>query len=336
METAAEPLVSVVIITYRHAAFIRQCVESALAQRTDFPFEVLIGEDESDDGTREICLELAAAHPDRVRVLLHSRKDVVLVDGKPRGTHNLVATVAAARGEFVALTEGDDYWTDPEKLARQVAYLRTNADCVGCFHEASEVDATGQELRAENFRSQVANPLPKYDQRACLTNLMSRYPTCSLMFRTAAFRSPPDWYLRRSSDFMMDLVITQHGKLGFLDRRMAAYRRHAGGVWSSQPVVAHVVEQVMRFKHLLNDPSLRAKYEKELHAQVTFFQGLLAMRGEVTLLTQQLAQRTELINKLTAEREKLIAFLQKQHAMIQGYRQAETAVPAAEGAPASA
>src|SRR5687768_5183626 len=93
------PLVSICVITYRHAKYIKQCIESMLGQRAPFPFEILIGDDDSDDGTREICQALAAAHPDRIRLLLHSRKDVVYVDGRPRGTHNFVATLAAARGE---------------------------------------------------------------------------------------------------------------------------------------------------------------------------------------------------------------------------------------------
>ena len=322
--SSSVPVVSVVIITYRHARFIRRCVEGALAQQTAFPFEILIGEDESDDGTRELCLELAAAHPERVRVLLHRRADAVIVDGKPRGTHNLVATIAEARGEFVALCEGDDYWTDPEKLARQVAYLRANRDCVGCFHEAREVDADDREVRAENFKPQMAKLQEKYDQRDCLLKLMSRYPTCSLMFRREAFRTPPEWYLRRSSDFMFDLVITEQGKLGFIDRNMAAYRRHAGGVWSSQPVVAHIVEQVTRFKHLLNVPRWRERYGKELLAGMETFQGLLVHRGEVAALQQQLAQRTQQVEELVAERSKLIAFVEKQHAIIKRLQAAPT------------
>src|ERR1041385_9096054 len=89
---SSPPLVSICIITYQHARYIRQCVENMLAQRTDFPFEILISEDDSTDGTRETCLELARAHPDRIRVVLQRRADVLHVDGRPRGTRNLVNT----------------------------------------------------------------------------------------------------------------------------------------------------------------------------------------------------------------------------------------------------
>jgi len=323
---AGHPLVSICIITYRHARFIRQCVEGMLAQEAEFPFEILIGEDESDDGTREICLELAAAHPDRVRVLLHRRADVVLVDGQPRGTHNLVATLAEARGEFVALCEGDDYWTDPKKLAIQVAYLRANRDCVGCFHEASMVDADGRELQAECLKRSLPNPKPKFDQRDCL-RLMSIYPTCSLLYRRTAFEAP-EWYLRRSCDFFFDLVITAHGKLGFIDRRMAAYRRHEGGIWSCKPMTLHVVEQIVRLKHLLNVPFFLTRYREEILALLAHFQNLLASAAELQAVRSQLDEQAATIRKLAADRERLMAFVNKQHALIKSFEQTGMPAPA--------
>jgi glycosyltransferase involved in cell wall biosynthesis len=332
------PVVSICIITYRHAQFIRQCVESALAQKTDFPYEILVGEDESDDGTREICQELAAAHPDRIRLVLNRRVDVVYVDGRPRGTHNLVATVAVARGEFVALCEGDDYWTDPQKLAVQVAYLRRNADCVGCFHEASLVDHQGHEIQAEYFKPQVGATQEKYDRRDCIGHLLSKYATCSLLFRREAFRDPPAWYLRRSSDFFFDLVITAYGTLGFIDRRMAAYRRHSGGVWCGQPRVMQFLELITRFRLLLSEPTFFPAYREELMAQLTAFERAMALyddveavQRELTAVRQNLAEERNRNQQLTqdrdqlasaarqllTERDKLVKFVEKQQATIQ-------------------
>lgn len=341
--TSALPVVSVCIITYRHARFIRECVESALAQVADFPFEIVIGEDESDDGTREICQELAAAHPDRIRLLLHRRADVIHVDGRPRGTRNLVNAVAAARGEFVALCEGDDYWTDPQKLARQVAYLRENSDCVGCFHEASLVDGAGRELQAEFFKPQVTATQEKYDRRDCLGHLLSKYATCSLLFRREAFRDPPAWYLKRSSDFFFDLVITAHGKLGFLDRRMAAYRRHDGGVWSGQSRVMQFLELITRFRLLLREPEFFPIYRDELIAQLTSFERALALNDDLAAaereltaekersqkLVQERAHLVATVQQLMAGREKLLKFVEKQHAIIQAL-QGTAAAPASE------
>lgn len=325
------PLVSVCIITYRHARYIRQCVESALAQVADFSYEILIGEDESDDGTREICQELAAAHPDRIRLLLHRRADVVYVDGRPRGTNNLVATVGAARGEFVALCEGDDYWTDETKLARQVAYLRANPDCVGCFHEASLVDGEGRELQSEYFKPQVPSPKDKYDRRGCLAELLSKYPTCSLLYRREAFREPPRWYMRRSCDFFFDLVITAYGSLGYIDRRMAAYRRHGGGVWSGQSRTMQFLELISRYRLLLSEPEFFSEYREELMGMLAAVESAVAVgddlshtRAELETARQRISalqrERDQLVvnvRKLLDEREKLLSFLKKQHEMIQ-------------------
>lgn len=325
------PLVSVCIITYRHARYIRQCVESALAQVADFPYEILIGEDESDDGTREICQELAAAHPGRIRLVLNRRADVVYVDGRPRGTNNLVATVGVAQGEFVALCEGDDFWTDPSKLSRQVAYLRANPDCVGCFHEASLVDGEDRELQAEFFKPQVAEAKEKYDRRDCIADLLSKYATCSLMYRRTAFRDPPQWYLRRSCDFFFDLVITAHGKLGFIDQRMAAYRRHGGGVWSGQTRVMQFLELITRFRLLLSEPEFFPIFREELLTKLKSFECALALTDElgaahrelemerqrVSELLREKDQLVVNVRRLLDEREKLLAFLKKQHELIQ-------------------
>ena len=342
-QASPDPVVSVCLITYRHARFIRECVESALAQVAEFSFEIVIGEDESDDGTREICQELAAAHPDRIRLLLNRRADVVQVDGRPRGTRNLVSAVAAARGEFVALCEGDDYWTDPTKLARQVAYLRANTDCVGCFHEASLVDHEGRELQAEFFKPQVAATQEKYDRRDCLSHLLSKYATCSLMFRRSAFAHPPAWYLKRSSDFFFDLVITAQGKLGFMDRRMAAYRRHAGGVWSGQSRVMQFLELITRFRMLLSEPAFYPEYRDELMTQLAALEQALALRDEVVEMGRRLAEEKARTHALGLERERyratigqvvdergrLRAIVQKQQVRIKALEDAALAAPPA-------
>ena len=120
--------VSVCMITYRHEAFIGQVIESVLMQQTDFAVELVIGEDCSSDATRAIAQDYERRYPAQVRVLTQAIRLGIMP--------NLMATMAACTGEFVAFLEGDDYWTDPTKLQRQVEALRTNADCAMCFHDA--------------------------------------------------------------------------------------------------------------------------------------------------------------------------------------------------------
>lgn len=270
------PLVSVCILTYQHARFIGRALEGALAQKTDFDYEVLIGEDESTDGTREVCREWARRHPEKIRLFERSRKDVVLIDGRPRGSYNLRATIYEARGEFVALCEGDDFWTDPGKLQCQVEYLRANPHCVGCFHDVSLVDVDGQVLKSTYFQSEQT----KFSQHDVLQNLMSKYPTCSLLFRRNAFDPLPSWFLRRPCDLYLDLHLTSKGSLDFINRNMGAYRKHAGGIWSGQKEAHQLVELIIRYKLLLAEEFFLANYRELLLGKIDEFLGLLFTRAD--------------------------------------------------------
>ena len=113
------PAASVCLITYNHAPYIRECLDSILAQKTDFPFEVCLGEDGSTDGTREICSEYATRHPDRIRLFLRSRNEPGREHFISQGVYNYIETTRSCRGKYVALCDGDDAWTDPLKLQKQ-------------------------------------------------------------------------------------------------------------------------------------------------------------------------------------------------------------------------
>lgn len=117
----AEPLVSVHMITYNHAPYIAQTIEGVLQQKTNFPFELVIGEDCSTDGTREIVFEYQKKYPDIIRVIT-SDKNV----GMKRNSYR---TMKACRGKYIAFCEGDDYWHRPDKLQIQVDYLEGHGEC---------------------------------------------------------------------------------------------------------------------------------------------------------------------------------------------------------------
>lgn len=114
-----EPAVSVCLITYNHAPYIRECLDSILAQRTDFPFEICLGEDESTDGTREICVEYAEKHPDRIRLFLRSQSEPGRGAYMSQGVYNHIRTMEACRGKYMAWCDGDDAWIDSLKLQKQ-------------------------------------------------------------------------------------------------------------------------------------------------------------------------------------------------------------------------
>ncbi len=123
-----KPLVSVIVVTYQHANYIQQCLDGILMQKTDFSFEILLGEDASTDGTRDICIEYAKKYLDKIRLFLHSRENVFYSNGQPTGRFNMLYNLSKAKGRYVAFCEGDDYWIDPFKLQKQVDYLEANPD----------------------------------------------------------------------------------------------------------------------------------------------------------------------------------------------------------------
>ena len=120
------PVVSVNMITYNHEPYIRQAIEGVMMQKTDFEFELIIGEDCSQDKTREICFEYQKRYPDKIRVLWW-HENVSKVGGNSRRCR------ARCRGEFIALCEGDDYWIDPLKLQKQVDIMRKHPTVGLCF-----------------------------------------------------------------------------------------------------------------------------------------------------------------------------------------------------------
>ena len=116
------PLVSIIMITYNHERFIAQAIEGVLMQETGFPFELVIGEDCSTDGTRAVCEKYAREHPDRIRLLPAERNLGMNLNAR--------RTLRACRGKYIANCEGDDLWTDAGKLQRQAEYLETHPECV--------------------------------------------------------------------------------------------------------------------------------------------------------------------------------------------------------------
>ncbi|MDG1276907.1 MAG: glycosyltransferase [Algoriphagus sp.] len=127
------PLVSVCVPTFNHAKFIRSCLESILIQETDFPFEILIGEDDSTDGTREICLELAQNHQDKIRLFLRKKEDKIFLFGRKSGRGNHLGLYGSSRGKYVCICDGDDLWTDPLKLQKQVDAMEKYTSASMCI-----------------------------------------------------------------------------------------------------------------------------------------------------------------------------------------------------------
>ena len=215
----AAPKVSVCMIAYNHAAYIRQAIESILSQDVDFPIELVIGDDCSPDGTAAICEEFARRDP-RVRLLSREQNLGVMP--------NFTRTLLACTGEYVAVCEGDDYWTDPQKLRKQVQFLDTHLNHAGTTHQSMVIT---DNVAVRRFKESVPPTLTTIDLIGGRL-----FHTASVMFRRpvlALFSQSP---LVLSCDRLLNFCISFAGKVHYSDECMCAYRLHGAGMSSNASV----------------------------------------------------------------------------------------------------
>lgn len=240
------PMVSVIVPTYQHSAYIEQCLDGILMQQTTFPVEILVGEDESDDGTREICQRYAEAHPQLIRLRLGSRKDVIRILGKPTGRYNALGLLKAARGRYIALCEGDDYWTDPLKLQKQVDFLERHPGYTMCFHHANLLKEG--EIQLFPIPPEVDLSDVQYDDLLRTYNFIT---TASVLFRNV-FKSVPDWFLKVPFlDMALYAVAASKGKVKCLEDNMAVWRFTGTGSWTGLELWEQNTRLLMSFDLLM-------------------------------------------------------------------------------------
>ncbi len=224
-------LVSVCITTYNHAAFIEQCVLSVLNQKTNFEFEICLGEDDSSDGTREICQELASQHPDKIRLFLRDRKDVYYINGRATGRYNFFHTLKACKGKYIAIIDGDDYWCDEFKLQKSIDILENNSEIVLVHHDVEIVDEYG------NLSGKTMMP-SNFPQIAGIEQMIetNRATASSVVMKNMNSAKLDGWFWQTSmGDWPLNLTALQGGgKMYAIKEVMSCYRQHSGGVWSSQ------------------------------------------------------------------------------------------------------
>ena len=227
---------SVLLITYNHAPYVAQAIDSALAQQTDFTYEIVIGDDCSTDGTRQIVVAYQQRFPDRIRVVLPERN--LGADGN----RLFLEILAACQGRYVAFLDGDDYWTRPDKLQRQVDFLDAHPACAMCFHNVSVSHEGGG---PEPYPFNAANQ----KEISTLEDLLpgNVIQTCSAMVRGEPFRRVPAWLATiPTQDWAIYLLAASHGTVGYINEVMAVYRRHGGAVWHGRGS-GYYLENAIRF-----------------------------------------------------------------------------------------
>jgi glycosyltransferase involved in cell wall biosynthesis len=258
---------SVAIITYNHERFIAQAIESVLSQRVNFSYEIIIGEDCSTDGTRGVIADFALRHPQHIKTLLRNKNI--------GANRNFAETFAACRGEYVAYLEGDDYWTSVDKLQRQIDFLDADSSCaISCTH-ARVVD----EIGGAPYDTLPAFPAGRYELADLLkTNFVM---PCTMVLRRALVGNLPNWLLKmKIGDWPLCALVARYGSIDLTDEITAAYRIHAGGVWSSLARLQRLNEVARMFRNL--DKELEFKYSSLISATTAppYLQFALEARSE--------------------------------------------------------
>ena len=221
-----EPLVSISCITYNHKNYIRECLDGFLMQKTTFPFEIIIHDDCSTDGTREIIEEYAAKYPDIIFPMFQTENQY------SKGVRSMMVrfNFTRCKGKYIALCEGDDYWTDSFKLQKQVDFLEKNDDFSICFHNLkiyNEIDGTTDKVACKNQKSVLD-----------IIDLATRgnfIHTPSVVFKMPE-DGLPSWFIDLPiGDYPLHLFNAQFGKIKYIDEVMGVYRIHAGGTWGHMP-----------------------------------------------------------------------------------------------------
>jgi glycosyltransferase involved in cell wall biosynthesis len=215
--------VTVAINSYNHAAFLEKALEGVLMQQTQYPYEVVVVDDCSTDGTIDILWSYARRHPGLFRLILHS--------GNRGALPSMIELFEQARGEYIATFDGDDYWIDPSKLETQISFLEANRGFVLSGHNCI--------MRNEWTSTETIRPDERCDRVLTTSDLIDFHlPAASMVFRNGLLRSWPACFQSLAfGDRVLALLLSEFGKVQYWTRPMSVYRIHPGGVWSSTYVV---------------------------------------------------------------------------------------------------
>lgn len=210
--------VSIMMLAYNHEKYIRETLDSLVIQQANFRYEIVIGEDCSTDNTRQIIMEYYRKYPD-VIVPVFRKKNL-------GATRNSVSTFRYCKGEYITFVEGDDFWTDPLKIQKQADFLDKNKDYAGVFCDTLVVSRYGKPIATSPLllKHEIASPLD-YVKTLYPDN---EFKFCGSMMVRNVFRDRKHEKYLLQTEYIGDLIVQPfvlcHGKLGFINEKMAAYR----------------------------------------------------------------------------------------------------------------
>jgi glycosyltransferase involved in cell wall biosynthesis len=246
--------VNVLMVTYNHGAYIAQAIESVLMQQADFEIELIIGEDCSSDNTREIVHAYTEKFPPKIKTLFNAKN--------LGPAENFKSIYNSADGDYLALCEGDDFWTDPLKLRKQVDFLERHPGFSFSFHNVNILDHTTGSGRP-HFIPKTMQP------HYTLTNLLTGnfIQSCSVVYRRKNLPLLPEWLQSLAiGDWPLHILHAEKGPLGYIDEIMGVYRILGSGNWAKRPAEFRLKRSIQTA--LMLDDFLGHKYAGQLQTTV--------------------------------------------------------------------
>lgn len=250
----SNPLVSISCITYNHAPYIRQCLDSFLMQQCDFNYEILIHDDASTDGTSDIIREYHEKYPEIIKPIIQKENQW------SQGVRGMMArfNFPRAKGKYIALCEGDDYWTDPLKLQKQVDFLEGNPDFSLCFTNRINIDYNGKFI--EN--SELKYMKSEFEH----TDMPIFCPTLTRLFVAKYVKNIPQIEVK-GGDTVLLVWLSKFGKIKYLDDITSCYRVHGDGVWSGltkENKIKHLIETRVGLLQIIENKELKIKIFRDI------------------------------------------------------------------------
>ncbi|GHV23743.1 glycosyl transferase [Planctomycetales bacterium] len=279
------PLVSIACVTYNHAAFIRQCLDGFVMQKTDFPVEALIHDDVSTDGTADIIREYEQKYPDLIKPIYQTENQW------SKGVNVSMFNYSRVRGKYLAMCEGDDYWTDPRKLQKQVDFMEAHPEVSLSCHPYETIKGTNQECRVTS-RSDVLQTQPDgfffTQEYAFCHEWITK--TCTSVYRYSALNLEFIAQFKLSRDVHLVYGALAKGKGYYFSFVGAVYREHAGGIFSSLSYQQQLLTNSAVFRELyqverspLSAKILYGSYAEVVRSQIKEGQPIAEPENEIEM-----------------------------------------------------
>lgn len=230
-------MVTIRCLVYNHEPYLRQCLDGFVMQQTNFRFEAIVHDDASTDGSAAIIREYAAKYPDIIKPIYETENQYSKRDGSIRRVMD-----AHTHGKYLASCEGDDYWTDPLKLQKQVDFMEAHPDFSLCTHHCNEFEQESQTLLGD-WNAKIKDDLV-FDLDYYISRKTYITQTLTLLYRRASLKSLDCSRYKGYKDLTLMYILLKQGKGMFLKDNMATYRRHKGGVWMGSSKDSQVKSEI--------------------------------------------------------------------------------------------